>query len=84
MEPKVLLPCSQEPATDPRLEPDESSPHLPPLFLSDPFYAYVFVVVSSFQVFRPKFCMHISSFHATCPARPILKICSEVHVRGPL
>jgi hypothetical protein len=27
MEPEVSLPCSQQPATDPHSEPDESTPH---------------------------------------------------------
>jgi len=32
MEPKVLLPWLQEPATHPCPEPEASSPHLPTLF----------------------------------------------------
>jgi hypothetical protein len=33
MEPEGSLQCSQEPATAPHPEPDESSPYLPILFL---------------------------------------------------
>jgi hypothetical protein len=32
MEPKDSVPCSQEPATGPCPEPDESTPHPPTLF----------------------------------------------------
>jgi len=32
MEPEGSLPCSQETATGPCYEPDESSPHLPIIF----------------------------------------------------
>jgi hypothetical protein len=37
MEPKALLPCSQEPANGPCPEPNESSPHPQTLFILDSF-----------------------------------------------
>jgi hypothetical protein len=37
MEPEVSLPCSQQPATGPYPEPDESSLHITTLFHQDPF-----------------------------------------------
>jgi hypothetical protein len=40
MELEGSLSCSQDPATGPYLEPDESSPHLPNLFPQDPFYPF--------------------------------------------
>jgi hypothetical protein len=37
METDSSLPCSQQPATGPYAEPDESIPHLRILFPQDPF-----------------------------------------------
>jgi len=37
MEPEGSLPCSQEPATGPHSEPDESNPDPPTLFPEDSF-----------------------------------------------
>jgi len=40
-EPEGSLPCSQEPTICPCPELHESSPHLPTLFLQDPFWYYL-------------------------------------------
>jgi hypothetical protein len=75
MEPDSRLPCSQEPATEPYIEPDESNPHPPTLFPKDPFlyyppiYALVFRVASSLQDFKPKYCIHFLS----TPERKIIR-----------
>jgi hypothetical protein len=56
MEPDGSSPCSQESATDPYPEPDESSPYHPILFLTFPtktLYAFLFVRILA------KYPMHI-------------------------
>jgi hypothetical protein len=40
MESESSLPYSQQSITGPYPEPDESSPHLPIMFLYDPFWHY--------------------------------------------
>jgi hypothetical protein len=77
---KGPLQCSQKPTSGVYPEPKWCSPHNPTLLPSDPSknllssHLYlVFQVVSSFQIFRPKFCKHFSSLMCwTCPAHLIL------------
>jgi hypothetical protein len=57
MRPEYSLSCSQEPATGPYPEPDESNPQFPILIQYGP---QLFRVFSSLQIFRPKFCMRYS------------------------
>jgi hypothetical protein len=58
------LPYSQEPATGPCHEPNESSPHPPTDFFKIHFSVVLpstsrsFLVVSSFQALQQEFCMH--------------------------
>jgi len=75
------LPHSQQPATCPCLQLDQSSPFPPISLLADPlqyylpFYVYVYRAVSFPLVSPPKPCMHLSSpplVRATCPASLIL------------
>jgi len=72
MEPEGSLLCLEEPATGTYSEPDESSPQLYTLFPQDPLqyypliYAWV-LVVSSLQVFRPKFCVSHHSLMCKMP-----------------
>jgi hypothetical protein len=40
MEAEDSLPCLQKHASDPYLEPDESSSYCPIIFLYDPFFDY--------------------------------------------
>jgi len=67
MEPEGLLPCSKNPASGPYSEPHESIPHLPNLPTYESFeyylsiYFQIFLVVSSFQDFQPKYYMRFSS-----------------------
>jgi hypothetical protein len=74
MEPKVSLPCSQEPSTGPYLQPDKSTPYHPILSLyCPPTHVLVFLVVSFLLAFPPIFYMD-SSFpiRATRPVYLIL------------
>jgi len=45
VEPKDSLQCSQEPTTGPYPEPNKSSPHVPDLFLYDPFIYYPYIYI---------------------------------------
>jgi hypothetical protein len=46
MEPKCLLPCSQEPATDLYPQPDESNRYDPILFLSKTHFTIIIPTTS--------------------------------------
>ena len=67
MEPEGSLLCLQEPGIGPCPKADESTAHIPFLFLSDPFYSdhvtktKIFNVVSSTEVFRLKLCINFCS-----------------------
>jgi hypothetical protein len=73
MEPEASLPCSQEPATGPYPESDESNPHVSLcLFIFNILPSTPgFQVVSSSQVFRPKFYTHFSPPSHVLHAPPI-------------
>jgi hypothetical protein len=66
IEPEVSLPCSQQPATYPYPEPDESSPHLFIISSLSHIYAQIILVVFLFQVSLPKRFIHFSHMHTTC------------------
>jgi len=63
MDPEGSLSYSQETATCPNPEPDDSNPHLHLLLFAltlYPLYFSVIRVVFSLQVFKPKYYMHFS------------------------
>jgi hypothetical protein len=77
MKPEGSLLCTQELATGPYPESDESSPHLPtPISLRSiwivlPFcQCIIFHVVSSLLVFQIKLCMHFSPVQCVLHALP--------------
>jgi hypothetical protein len=63
MEPDGSLPCSQQPAIDPSLEPDESYHTLLHCFLK---IHYNYRRLCFPGGFLPKFCMHFSFTRVTC------------------
>jgi hypothetical protein len=61
MEQEGTLPRTEEPATGPYPDPDESNPHPNPVALRSiltlsAIYAWVLLVFSSLQALQPKFC----------------------------
>jgi len=73
METEGLLPCSQEPATDPYPEPDESLPHIPNL-------------INSKEQRFPAFYVNQEQFHfcfVTFPARTSSKYFVKVRPWSP-
>jgi len=76
---RYLLPCSQEPAIGPCLEPDESIPNLLHYcirirfnIIPPPYRSPKWSLPSSSS--RLKFCSHISSHHACCMSCPTKSI----------
>jgi hypothetical protein len=75
MESEGSLICSQDLATSPYTEPDESSlrPHML-VFLEDLFsiYVYIFIVVPFLQMFPLKFCVQFYHMRTMpCPYHPL-------------
>ena len=65
MQPKTSLPRSQEFATVPYSEPDQSSQCLPIQIIEDPFCHYLLSVLPSDLL--SKSLTHLSAKRATCP-----------------
>jgi hypothetical protein len=83
METKILLPCSQEPATGPYLEPNKSGPHskyiLNGKYLNTKYILILlshllldFPTCSCLQIFRLKFGMHFSFIQCVLHVPPTL------------
>jgi len=77
MEPEYSLPCSHGSGNDPYPERDAHSSDIPTPFPQDsfkyniPIYAYVFRVVTSHQIFQPKFCTNFLSLPCVLHATPM-------------
>jgi hypothetical protein len=89
MEPEGSVPCSQEPATGPYLESDESTPRPHKLFfrvhfkiIPPPMYAYL--VISSLQDFLLKFCTHLSYIACVLYVPPIFSSVPFMEPEGSL
>jgi hypothetical protein len=65
METKVSLPQSQDFATFPYPEPDQTSHCLPIPILEEPFCHYLLLDLPSGLLTKPR--MHLSARRATCP-----------------
>jgi hypothetical protein len=75
MEHENSLPCSQEPATGPYPEPDESSPHrvsLCSILILSFYLRQGLLSETSIYAFQPKFCTNFSS--PQCPALLVYKL----------
>jgi hypothetical protein len=79
MELDSSLPCSQEPATGPYPETDESSPHPHPIPQKSILILFFHLCLDLirglfFEVFLPKPLVHASPMCASCPAQLILLV----------
>jgi hypothetical protein len=73
MEPDISLSCSQEPATGPYPQPDETSPHSHIILVKDPFYTILPPTPGRKRSLPLRFSSHnfvynkIPYMRATCP-----------------
>jgi hypothetical protein len=78
MKHEIPLPCSQDPATDPWYEPNESNPHILILFIKSHLYDCFHLLLSLprdlfLHVFlRNSVCIYLPHMRASCPAYFVL------------